>query len=292
MSYRDRRLARADRLREWADKRARRSAQAFDSARRIADGIPFGQPILVGHHSEKHHRRDVERIDNGMRKGVEHEAKAREMDSRAAEIERQADNAIYSDDSDAIERLTEKIAVLEAQRERIKVVNGLIRKQGLAAVGDQLTEAERTELLTLMRITPFHHVETKGFPSYQLTNLGGNISRLRKRLELLAPKPPVAADDESFARLAQPYPEASTATERAGLIITETMTTPAKAWKKPRQVWNVTGNAAMWSPLLQRLGGTLYRGMYSFWEDPTEDIEAGCLEAEAHEQQKAASSGT
>jgi len=36
----------------------------------IADNIPFGQPILVGHHSERRARRDAEKIENGMRKAV------------------------------------------------------------------------------------------------------------------------------------------------------------------------------------------------------------------------------
>jgi len=35
------------------------------------DGIPLGQPILVGHHSERRARRDAERIDNGIRRMVE-----------------------------------------------------------------------------------------------------------------------------------------------------------------------------------------------------------------------------
>jgi hypothetical protein len=33
--------------------------------------IPFGQPILVGHHSEGRARRDQGRIESGMRAGVE-----------------------------------------------------------------------------------------------------------------------------------------------------------------------------------------------------------------------------
>jgi hypothetical protein len=36
----------------------------------IADGIPLGQPILVGHHSERRARKDAERIENGMRRAV------------------------------------------------------------------------------------------------------------------------------------------------------------------------------------------------------------------------------
>jgi len=182
MTYRERRERRADRLRGWAEKREARSRKAFDGARILADSIPFGQPILVGHHSERHARRDQDRIHSGMTRGIEHQDKAREMSSKAAEIDRQAEVAIYSDDVDAVERLREKIAGLEAKRARIKVVNALVRKVGLAAAGDQLTAEERAELLQLVRIVPYHHCETRGFPAYALTNLGGNISRLKARL--------------------------------------------------------------------------------------------------------------
>jgi hypothetical protein len=51
-----------------------RRGQEADAARRavdsIADNIPFGQPILVGHHSERRARKDAERIENGMRRAV------------------------------------------------------------------------------------------------------------------------------------------------------------------------------------------------------------------------------
>lgn len=193
MTYRDRRLARAERLRGWAEKREARSAAAFKAAKTIADGIPFGQPILIGHHSEKRARRDQEKIHNGMRAGCDHADKAVSMAGKADEIERQADNAIYSDDVDAIDRLQDKIAGLEAERTRIKEVNRLVRKHGLIGAADQLTEAERTELIKLAHIQAYYHPETKGFPPYVLTNLGGNISRLKKRLEYLSGGPAKSA---------------------------------------------------------------------------------------------------
>lgn len=61
---------RAERFEEYSDKRANDSARARDAVAAIADNIPLGQPILVGHHSERHARRDAERIRNGMAKAV------------------------------------------------------------------------------------------------------------------------------------------------------------------------------------------------------------------------------
>jgi len=67
----DRAEDRADRFDDYRDKRTDDAERAAAQARRVADGIPFGQPILVGHRSERHARKDAERIQNGMRKAVQ-----------------------------------------------------------------------------------------------------------------------------------------------------------------------------------------------------------------------------
>ncbi len=61
---------RAGRFDEYSENRAEDAERAADGVRTLSDGIPLGQPILVGHHSEKHARKDAERIENGMRKAV------------------------------------------------------------------------------------------------------------------------------------------------------------------------------------------------------------------------------
>lgn len=62
---------RADRFSEYSGNANRRASAAHRAVESICDGIPLGQPILVGHHSERHARRDQERIQNGMRKVVQ-----------------------------------------------------------------------------------------------------------------------------------------------------------------------------------------------------------------------------
>jgi protein-L-isoaspartate O-methyltransferase len=66
----DRAEQRAERFEDYSDKRAADAESARDGVAAIADNIPFGQPILVGHHSEKRARKDAERIENGMRRAV------------------------------------------------------------------------------------------------------------------------------------------------------------------------------------------------------------------------------
>ena len=195
MTYRDRRAARADRLRGWADGRDARSAASFAQAHTIADGIPFGQPILVGHHSEKRARRDQDRIHAGMRAGIDHADKADAMRSRAANIDAAAERAIYSDDPDAIERLTEKLADLEAERDRITAYNKAARaakKAGRAIESedlDILSDRQRADLLSLARVGMMRPDGT--FPAYATANLSGSISKQRERLARMtgAPRP-------------------------------------------------------------------------------------------------------
>ena len=110
MTYRERRLRRAERLREWSAGNQAKSEQRGAAADEIMSHIPPGQPILVGHHSERRHRKDLARIQDGISASVELGAKAEAQERAADEIEAQADNAIYDDDPDAIQRLSDKIA--------------------------------------------------------------------------------------------------------------------------------------------------------------------------------------
>lgn len=61
---------RADRFEEYRDHRAKDAEQARKAVDAIAQNIPLGQPILVGHHSEARARRDCEKINTGMRKSI------------------------------------------------------------------------------------------------------------------------------------------------------------------------------------------------------------------------------
>lgn len=56
-----------------AAQQMQRSAQTWPpkKANSAASMIPMGQPIFVGHHSDRHHCRDLDRIDSGIRKSVE-----------------------------------------------------------------------------------------------------------------------------------------------------------------------------------------------------------------------------
>ncbi len=75
--------SRADHFQGWSDNAATRSEQAHNTVNNITKHIPMGQPILVGHHSEKRARADQARIDSNMRKAIDAGKRAKYWQSRA-----------------------------------------------------------------------------------------------------------------------------------------------------------------------------------------------------------------
>ncbi|MGE9553642.1 DUF3560 domain-containing protein [Erwinia amylovora] len=81
---------RAERFEDYSDKRAADSARELDAVERLTSGIPLGQPILVGHHSERRARRAAQRVENGMRRAVNLFETAEYWQDRAAAALRHA----------------------------------------------------------------------------------------------------------------------------------------------------------------------------------------------------------
>lgn len=170
MTTRERRERRAERRRDWAEGREAKADAAHQAAHDATAGIPFGQPILVGHHSEGKHRRAVERGQRQASKAVEHSDMAARHRQAAETIERQLDQSIYDDDPDAIERLSARIEQREEKRAAMKAANAAFRKQ------------HRAELKAM---SAYERDQAVPFPGWALSNLGGCISRDKKRLARL-----------------------------------------------------------------------------------------------------------
>lgn len=183
--YEQRQEARRRRLQAAAEKQAQEAEARLNRAHAIGGMIPFGQPILVGHHSERHHRRDLERIDTNMRKGLDAHAAAEDLQHRADAV---GTGGVSSDDPQAIEKLTAELTKLEALHETMKAANKLVKRQdhaGLAALG--FTDAQIADLFTP------DFAGRLGFPSYAITNNGANIRRIKARIEHLKRLPAAQA---------------------------------------------------------------------------------------------------
>jgi hypothetical protein len=124
-AYAAKKAARIDRLRARADAKAAAAANANQAARAIADRIPMGQPILVGHHSERRHRRDLGKIQRGFSDAVKLNDEAKQLERRAARAEKST--AIASDDPDAIAKLKTKLDELDKRRDLMVDANKIVR---------------------------------------------------------------------------------------------------------------------------------------------------------------------
>ncbi len=80
----------ADRLDGIADKRAAEASAFSRAARDISERFYMGQPILVGHHSERKARKDKERMENAQRKATKAHNAISYWQYRAEGVERHA----------------------------------------------------------------------------------------------------------------------------------------------------------------------------------------------------------
>lgn len=178
-AFQEKRERRIERLRARAEAAATASDAALSKARTLGNMIPMGQPILVGHHSERRHRRDLARIDANMRKGVELGKEAEELARRADAAE--SNEAVSSDDPEAVRKLREDMAEANALADRWVRINAAWKLACSGAAGGadavrglELTDRERSALK--------HSVCGTG---YMVRNARANARRIQKRIDEL-----------------------------------------------------------------------------------------------------------
>lgn len=182
--YQERTEAKKERIEARAAKAQEQSNSHYATAHELGNILPFGQPILVGHHSESKHRRLIANIDNNMSKSVEAQKKADYLEAKAESV---GTAGIASDDPEAIQKLKDKLNNLTRSQEMMKAINKVIRSK-------HTTDADKIEyMMHTHQITEKHAKELLkgdfagrvGFPSYALQNNNATINTTKKRLEEL-----------------------------------------------------------------------------------------------------------
>lgn len=152
-TYEIKQAEKKERLLERAAKNRERAAALYSLGSTALQQIPFGQPILIGHHSE--------RADRSYRgRAIARIGKSFEMADTATALEDRAENMgnqISSDDPDAVKKLKEKLSGRISMQNRMKAENSAARKEG----------------------------KEKPFAAYQLSNNNANIKSIETRIKQL-----------------------------------------------------------------------------------------------------------
>jgi hypothetical protein len=181
--YEERQEARRERYEERAEKAHVTGNAALSRARSMLDVIPFGQPILVGHHSERRHRGILAKADKLHRFAfVECAGKAEHYESKAKAVGR---GGISSDDPEALQKLRRKLQGCIQSQIIMKACNAAIRKN----------KTPETQLAALMKLGRSEKSARElisgdfcgrlGFAAYALQNNNAEIARLKQRIKLM-----------------------------------------------------------------------------------------------------------
>lgn len=172
-NYEEKKRNRIEHAKKQAEKNEKLSGELFDKAKQMASIIPFGQPIMVGHHSEQSDRNYRNKIHNTFGKAFKAEDKAKYYQEKAETIE--SNDAIFSDDPDAIKKLKEKLTSLEKNQQFMKAANQCLRKKDKAGFLqlEMGTEAMWEELT---------QPNNFGFPHYKFANNSAEIRRVKDRI--------------------------------------------------------------------------------------------------------------
>lgn len=113
----------AERYNNWAASAENKSNQYYEASNEGREFLSLGEPIKVGHHSEKRHRALIERNWNRMSKSVEMSNKAAEHSSKADYWESRA-NDINLSMPESLDYYEFKLEAAKAEHEGLK--NGSI----------------------------------------------------------------------------------------------------------------------------------------------------------------------
>ena len=173
MTHRERAEARLERRRQWAASRQTQANALFARGDKYRGDVAFDtQP---GHIPER------ARVLAAHDKACESLQMVAHHESKAAGIEKQLANTIYSDDADAVDAIRAKVTAGRAELATWKAANKAWRKEGmtgLVKIGWTVAEAEACA----KRIETAYSWEKQPYVKWQISNHGANMRRLEGRI--------------------------------------------------------------------------------------------------------------
>lgn len=109
----------AERRLDWAATAGRKSEEYFKASNKDSDFLSLGEPIKIGHHSERRHRKAIEDAWHNMGKSVEFDEKAREHERIAQYWANKADTINLSM-PESVDYYEHKLAAAKEYHEGLK----------------------------------------------------------------------------------------------------------------------------------------------------------------------------
>ena len=172
-NFNERKANRIEHAKKQAKKNEELSDALIEKAKNMASIIPFGQPILIGHHSEKSDRNYRNKIHNTFAKAFEAQDKAKHYQHKVETIE--SNEAISSDDPEALLKLKEKLSSLEKNQHFMKQANQCLRKKDKEGF-------LKLEMATEDMWEELNRPNDFGFPHYKFSNNSAEIRRVKDRI--------------------------------------------------------------------------------------------------------------
>lgn len=174
---RQRRIARYKELAEKAEEKANYYANS-PNVQALRDLM--GEPVKVGHHSERRHRRLIERADRDKTRALELFRKAEYYRQKA---EAAANNrAIYSDDPNALDKLRGKLRALEEAHEEGKRLNKEYRRVKGNIDAMNIPEGLKEALKKQKSSWPMGPDNWRPYPAFAVRNTNAEINRIKNRI--------------------------------------------------------------------------------------------------------------
>lgn len=191
-SYEEKRLAKIERTRARAAKLGAEGAAQHKRGYEMLERIPLGQPIHVGHHSEKSDRSYRAKACGAVERGGAKMLEAAAMEIRAERAERRIENGtapISADDPDALVKLRAQLAEATARADEYAAGIKAARKVPTPWTSENLAGAgvcsDVARFCLIMRNLP------------TTANVRAEVGRLKERIKLLEERAatPVAAPE-------------------------------------------------------------------------------------------------
>lgn len=178
-NYEDELGERKDRFIDYANNAEIKQASRLQAANNIAEFMT-GEPVKIGHHSEKRHCRDMNKMDNHMHQSVVSGQKADYYRGRANGV---GTAGISSSDPRAVDKLKDKLEALTTLQGMMKAGNKIIKSKKITLVEkhDQLIKLGLDDTEATKRLKPDFAGQI-GFPGWELSNNNAVIRNVKKRI--------------------------------------------------------------------------------------------------------------